>query len=827
MIPGGTMKSSFIKLFLLLVLLLSVSCNLSNSNSGGNPESQDPTDQTDPTDPIDDTEEQLSMLENLGIDTSIGGPSDPNGNPLPSGYHPLGESIGSFAEKAEIFLAGNERSGYYNTLYDDGSQGYAALRQASEGNFNWQNYPKKALAADVDGDGVDEIMVLLADLSTGNIEFILLDHNGSYDGGLSRKSFPVANLQGELTGTANSGSSNTWENYYARFDAASGNVDNDPREELILIIGHQLWIFDDNAANFTQLVSYTATDHDPGSTTFLRGELGDIDLDGRDEIWLANGEGNTNITAQYLIFDDLVENPAMSSPLYSGALRSGSGDYVLSAADLAVGDFDADGLVEAAFAGRGGVGNNNYSSSHVTLVLDVSMNFSSQLEVAMAPNGQADDYTDGAKYAISGVVSVALLGGKQDFIATYNDIYRLASDGGQLEHTPWWGNEAISGLGVNFSTDNYPWLDLIASGDVTGDGREDIVYLTWDEDQLYIISSNDQGSLVLKDNFYVNSGQNGSFALCLPNVDADSPVLKYHDHELLFTDPIVLQVLASPPYYAGINQTGTGSTSFSFSEGTSSTTGSSHGLSVGYTLGAGFDALLVEAEVKTTVENSFSWGTSITNEIVETTQFTTSLGQDMVVFTAIPFDVYYYEVLSSADASQVGDIVTINVPRTPRSYSQTVDLFNSHCKTMQINDAVLKHQLGDPLSYATLSDRNALMDIGKGMFSQQGVSVGQGNSGNTNSIEMTAANTSTFEYGLSVSLESEIQAGGIIAGNSVGYQYGFEYSQSILNGTAISGTVPNLPVDAEGQLVFQWGIMAYPVVHQGQEFTVVSYWVDP
>ncbi len=368
-------------------------------------------------------------------------------------------------------------------------------------------------------------------------------------------------------------------------------------------------------------------------------------------------------------------------------------------------------------------------------------------------------------------------------------------------------------------------------GDVTGDRKADVVYLTRDDDQIYIFSVKSDGELGLHEDLFVDPEPTRG-TVCLPNVDDDSAVLLFQEQELLFTDPVVVAVLASPPYFGSINQDGKGGTGFGSIEGHAQEEGSSHGFSTGFSFGASFNAPfgLAEAELKTTVENSFDWGTATTHEVTETWGYTTGVGEDKVIFTAIPFDVYYYEVLSSPEADQIGETVTINVPRQPGNFHQTVGYFNSHTTGITIDDTVLTHSLGSPFSYDDRTGRDELESDsgGRGLFSNHSVSVGTSTTGTSViTLEDLTTETDTYEYELGVTVAAEVSAGGVLAGGSVGYQYGYSYSTSVSRGTYIEGEVPDVPEDDyDSDKAFVWGLMAYPDIAGGQEFTIVTYWVD-
>ena len=208
------------------------------------------------------------------------------------------------------------------------------------------------------------------------------------------------------------------------------------------------------------------------------------------------------------------------------------------------------------------------------------------------------------------------------------------------------------------------------------------------------------------------------------------------------------------------------------------------------------------------------------------------LGEDKVIFTSIPFDVYYYTILSSPDSSQIGETISINVPREPDVYHQNTDYYNTHVygDALKIDTSILQHSIGDPFSYANSTDKfKKMTDHPEGMFSGEQI-VGISDSGSTSTlIGETITITDTYAYTLTVTLEAEVTAASITAGVSAGYKYGYTYETSVTTGIYIEGEVPDIPgwKADEGYPLYKWGLMSYPmeVEESNQKFTVVTYWV--
>ena len=191
--------------------------------------------------------------------------------------------------------------------------------------------------------------------------------------------------------------------------------------------------------------------------------------------------------------------------------------------------------------------------------------------------------------------------------------------------------------------------------------------------------------------------------LVLANVDHDSPTVKYQGkHEELFADPQILAVLAAAPFYTGEND-GNSQTSISFGNGTGVDDQSTIGLRTSTSIGYMSPDFFGEA--------SFSWSLTfglrdgrISDSSVEVSQTETwtAGAEDAVVFQVVPFDVYYYTIMSSPNPAEVGQSITINVPRTIDTYKVPVALYNaSVVGGPTIGPDVLTHTVGDPSTYPT------------------------------------------------------------------------------------------------------------------------------
>ena len=174
------------------------------------------------------------------------------------------------------------------------------------------------------------------------------------------------------------------------------------------------------------------------------------------------------------------------------------------------------------------------------------------------------------------VNAVDLDGDGVDEIQAGRNIFANLTAGGSLSDQPIHtlpdeffddGNEIRS---VYLTTNN----TAIVTGDVTGDGRENLlVYHQWKPDvRVWGESSVDQVGFEQLSRVEVlsqGSTENVRPILVPVNLDTDGPVLKYveGEYELVWTEPMIVAALAAAPCAEGIGQnTGACATTFGNSE---------------------------------------------------------------------------------------------------------------------------------------------------------------------------------------------------------------------------------------------------------------------
>jgi hypothetical protein len=330
--------------------------------------------------------------------------------------------------------------------------------------------------------------------------------------------------------------------------------------------------------------------------------------------------------------------------------------------------------------------------------------------------------------------------------------------------------------------------------------------------------------------------------LALPNVDKDSPIVRYQgQHELLFGTPRVLAVLAAAPYFMGLNEDES-MTWIVFGKGTGINNEATIGISASASIG--YESPNLFGLSKFAWKLTVGWGLDFisSNRVqLEENQLWTAGNEDAVVFQVIPFDVYYYKVLSSPDAADLDKPLTINVPRSLTTYKVPVALYNkSIVGGPTIQPSLLTHEVGDPASYpnrnpcasaapgGSFGSTSFLVDPNTWCYASSTTShVGVGSGSVGFEIKRTDSSASGIRNDVNVEFSVEGGVGGFVVGASTGFHWGYEYTVDTSESYSFAGQVGDLPDATRG---YDFGL----AVHRGQlgglstnyPVFLVDYWVE-
>ena len=769
-----------------------------------------------------------AVMSGLGIKIDPPARMDANYNTLRSDYNPFSSKRKILIKNSELYIVGaSDNKDYCDSLIDMGGTGtsYSVITRDPDCSWNGETVPGilKTAAGDTDGDGHDEIVNAVFNISGNKLilkETEFISDNDSYSHNT------IATI------SDNSITSPDTDEYRCCID--TGDIDGDGYDEILITYNDTLKIFDDKKADYKEMLTKKYTSVHAGYKQFMRVKSADFDCDGKNEIILTRFSNSPSGKAQYYIYDDIVTSPALEKILKNGEVCAipGEDKYTLKSANMAIGDFNNDRIPDVAF---NGIGNSGLNQAYL-LILTTTMDSVSKPVFTFLPSKEQFydflELSSDRPFFPMDAGDIRKENGKagkdgNDEIVVFNKAYYLDVTGSL---------KLIS----NYNQLTFPHCDSLKIGDINGDGLNEIVRMSKAKDSIVAIS-NEDGTYTNCRHIPVNNmtSYNGPGSLCLPATKTKCLVMEYRFHEVQFTDPRIIAVLASPPFHKGINRNN-GKTSFGISSSNASGESRKFGFNVDFSIGGLVPVPPAGIGLKTLISNSFDWTATKTHEIKTAYSFSTPAGEDMVVFTVIPFDVYYYRVLNSPDKSAVGSTITVNIPNTPITTSAEVSYYNEHNGTFyDVETVILSHTAGMPSTYPSFQDMQKIQDSTPlkdgdkhaGLFTplSSGLNTGEGSGMTSICIEDLAAVSSEFDYNLNTEISADISFIVVSIGTGLGFHYGYSYSTSVTSGTFIEGTVGNIPEEKyTNDLSYRWGIMAYPYYDESakQKFTVVNYWVE-
>ncbi len=327
--------------------------------------------------------------------------------------------------------------------------------------------------------------------------------------------------------------------------------------------------------------------------------------------------------------------------------------------------------------------------------------------------------------------------------------------------------------------------------------------------------------------------------------DEDGIVVEFipGSHEVVLTEPIILAVLIAPPYDPALGQDPADATT---SHGTSVSDGQSFegtvtvtsGVVLGKNVGGSIGPIEISAGYSNTLTRYLETAQGSGYETTFTTSYTTA-GKDAVQFTSFPYDSYDYRIVAAYEPWLVDTVYTVLMPRKPLERLVSIKYFDDRVPEggLQLG-ALFEHTNGDPWSYMSRSEMLDLRDrVSAGLYGMdtflatpRTVTPPQGSNNSVElGIEVSKEDFSTETSGTSMDHTVELT----VPGNSVELTTGDGESSSVTLTTgssmAVSSSIPGVDVDERGTL-YSAGMFTY--VHRAgsgeaaQNFQVINFWVE-
>ncbi|QDV05431.1 hypothetical protein Poly30_09280 [Planctomycetes bacterium Poly30] len=784
-------------------------------------------------------------LQELGVSTSSSARQGIDGTDLTDDYAPFGDTW-EIAKTSELLVLGatvassTERFTLLDLTDDQGNAAEEVLYSLSASNESWISGPsntgsfnfrdeRAVAAADIDADGLEEIVV--AYLNGGEIR--------------------VRVIQDEMEGFAETDFQVGFEPGIEDLTMQAARLDGDRRDDLVIgytanDIDARVMFLQTTTTGFTEIgnrLSFTSTVPSPTITIEL--SAGNVDMDRQDEIAVVINEsfGTTNGpdgASRFTLIDDASAGFATLRALQSanGNDQGGFPRTGLQSTPLLV-DFDGDDRCELVIATRTDFNSSCDSDGYFFMAFEDSFSggaslghqyFTSRFSSCASPmkprvrvlHANALD-VDGDGFDEFHINQFVF----DDFASsapwTMDPDYQLPDD-------VVWSQNDFGAFTQGTSS--------MVTGEFTGDDRDDIAVYRQDGNELVVWGRSAPDATMLEKRTvttaFANS-QNCVFPILLPvNVDLDSPVLSYSDgaYEYVFSEPIVLAVLAAAPCREGIGQNlAECYTIFGNTTSSSSETERAVSVKASATVGISLDGGISQSGFELTA-SAFAEATKITNSSYReerTVLYRTGVAEDTVIFTTIPIDRYTYTVQSHPDPALVGEQVVVNLPRDPITLQADRAAYNAAVQpgSLLITDQILTHTIGDPSSYPTRAMKNSLISTYGGLqFGPQAVGIGAGSTSLTLQVGEAWGQGGALEKGFSVDLETT--SGAVLAGVSFGASVTNTVVVTSGSETTYGASVGAIDAANHASAGYSFGLFTYVRTDPttGQDYEVVQYWVE-
>lgn len=409
-----------------------------------------------------------------------------------------------------------------------------------------------------------------------------------------------------------------------------------------------------------------------------------------------------------------------------------------------------------------------------------------------------------------------------DTVYTYE-----AGKGLNQEYRTDYFNHSDNGIGDSIITNGL--VQDAVSGNFSGneEGKEQIVFTTCQKRasrnqyfyKTYTYKKTGKSSWNCDSTGYrISKKGNAYTSLCAPDIDSDSTIARIKDVSLTYTEPEVLALLESTPYFSEVDEEdiGNSETAYGKENGEGDSVSTAEGLTTnivagfewsvddicaGFVCGAGFE---------TSVEQGYAWETATSTTKKFSLNYSNDTGENQVILYRRPVTTYRYEIKGTKDTmvlARQGTLLTSMLP---------VDEYNEAAQSYELEeiaDGTLATP-GNPFSYR--SSTAGLNNVAESKITTQ-----YGKEGTvTQEFSTETEQEKTFTYDLNASFTAYGLVFRVKAGGGAGTTY--SESQSTINTEAITKTGAVTGKQVEGY-DFNWKFAHWTTKVNGTEIPVLGY----
>lgn len=334
-----------------------------------------------------------------------------------------------------------------------------------------------------------------------------------------------------------------------------------------------------------------------------------------------------------------------------------------------------------------------------------------------------------------------------------------------------------------------------------------------------------------------------STSICLTNTDDDTVYMTYQGKRFEYSDPNVLAVVSSPPFFKDLLDRG--DLSGNYAESTTSygsTKGKGSAVTFNTTIEVGtyvnfsqdisvFGVKLGSVEAEASISAGFTFETEQGKMLEQTVSYSATSGEDMVAFFSIPLEIYEYEAfIPNANGVYESQYMTVNVPHIAAVEMIPLDKYENIAKDYeilpQIADNVVKHVVGDPTTYSENTNGYLKPIAYDGDWARVGYTSKDGGDSISQEISMTKESINSFNIYTRIDAKAGAGPGGVVVGVTAGAEIGLGGVFTSTSGNSFSGDLQNMPIEAEEfGYSHAWKIFSYLYDDGKMSFPVVDYLV--
>lgn len=405
-----------------------------------------------------------------------------------------------------------------------------------------------------------------------------------------------------------------------------------------------------------------------------------------------------------------------------------------------------------------------------------------------------------------------------------------------------WIGDVVSGYVANDGLAHDSFLAVIGvrrDDDVRGSDDYywmDVAHFTFDEGAPSKISTGQEG--VVCESVRMGKKPGTYVSLCLPDIDNDSVRMRMLGKTVLPTAPQILAVLQDTPYFSEIEDAYhyLSVSSTSFAKSSSASVG--NGFNIAYAGGGHLNAEWntgPAAQLDVALKAGIGYQWQMTDAKGHSVTYTAQGGKgNKVVVYAIPMAYYRYEVFNPETGTWDEYIQTVAGDLVASVVS--VATWNNVAKDTKslpvIDESVIASTSGVPETYVGSPDTTGLGLGGKRYLESGDVTVvSTGSDGGAN-ISQRASETHEKTRVITPSLDVNVTTGfgaglfgnGVSIGVVVDFQAGYTNAQVDTSGVEFAGTVDNMPtitsvVGDNSRYAFGWTLIANTIQYEGAEKT--------